>query len=125
MPTAAGSKSMADVLRSVVAQLAQAQALPDADLSVLTQLQQAIVTVLRAGSANDGAAQGGPPPGAGGPPGMGGPPPGPPPGGPPPGMPPGGPPPAAAGMGGGTPGLAPGPGNMDEIRRMLTAARPG
>lgn len=129
MPTASGSKSMADVLKSVLAQLAQAQALPDADVNVLGQLQQAIVGVLRQGSSQDAAmraAQGQPgAPGGAGP--MGG---GAPPGGPPGGMPPGAPAPggpAAAGMagpGGPMQGLSPGPTSMDEIRRMLTAAGP-
>jgi hypothetical protein len=121
-----GGRSFAEGLKSILGNLAQLGALPDADMNVISQLQQAIVAVIRAGSPGDQAAMaargaGGPPPGAGAPPGAGGPPGGAPPMGPPS-------PPAAGGMAGpGAPmgGLAPNPGNMDEIRRMLTAGRPG
>jgi hypothetical protein len=121
MPPTSGDSTVIDGLKKLLGQLAQLQAAPDAQqlAGPLQQLQQAIIGIIRQGAANDaamhaaqrrpggplGAPGQGPPPGAGGPP-----------------------PPAAAGMAGpGAPmqGVTPGPTDADELRRMLTASRPG
>ncbi len=102
---------MADTLKKMLADLALAQTAQDADPDFLSKLQMVITQRLRQG--NQPAPTGGPGSVAG----------------PPPGMPPGVRPPGVAGppVGPGnlTPGINPGMGAPDEIRRMIGAGAPG
>ena len=109
-PKGAGGQhqSMIDGLQKMLGELAQMQALPDADVDFLSQLQQVIVGRVRAGLQGSQ--------GAGGQPGQPGQPPGP----------PGGPQqPSPSPMGGPAMGLSQtgaGAPNMDELSRVLGSA---
>lgn len=112
MAPKSGDTSVIDGLKKMVSDVAQLQAAPDAQqlMGPLQQLQQMLIGLIRQGAAADAASQaamrqpggplGRPGPGAGGPP-------------------------PGAGPAQPMQGMSPGPTDADELRRMLSSARPG
>src|SRR5215510_14443314 len=114
-PIGARSDSMSDGLRKLLAELAQMQVYPDADIQFLTQLQQVIIGKIRSTLNAPGQSPAGPGggPGQPGPDQMG-------PGGPAGPIPGGGPVPMGGpAMGLSATGGAPGSPNVDELSRVL------